>query len=126
MYTFDEKTVSDLHKDAYGFRPNSLFWEEWNTSKPAQKQVIWGELCDRLSVALEEQKAEEAAAIASFENNISTLIELGARDRDTAIRWFLDSLKLDSIDKQYGGSYVCHTLGLPYSMAAVFNPFLKA
>ncbi len=28
-YTFDDQTISDLHKDARGFRPFGAFVEDW-------------------------------------------------------------------------------------------------
>jgi hypothetical protein len=40
-YTFDEDTVSDLHKDAYGFRPGANFWSAWAAFNGDQKQVLW-------------------------------------------------------------------------------------
>ena len=29
MYTYDENTFSDLHKEVYGFRPNTDMWKDW-------------------------------------------------------------------------------------------------
>ena len=40
-YNFDERVVSDLHKDAYGFRPDQAFWGFWAASNPDQKQAQW-------------------------------------------------------------------------------------
>jgi hypothetical protein len=45
-YTFDENLVSDIHKDAYGFRPRDGFWSRWSNATIDQKQVIWDELLD--------------------------------------------------------------------------------
>ena len=42
MYTFDEQTLSDLHKDARGSRPRSdWFWDAWNQADNDGKQAIW-------------------------------------------------------------------------------------
>ena len=41
MYTFDENLISDLHKDAYGFRPDQSFWATFASFNPDQKQALW-------------------------------------------------------------------------------------
>ena len=40
-YTFDENLVSDLHKDAYGFRPSQSFWATFAASNGVQFGLIW-------------------------------------------------------------------------------------
>ena len=124
-YTFDEQIVSDLHKDAYGFRPREYFWAEWNNSTDAEKQVIWDRLCAALDAEIERERQEQEAAMAHFEAHVRHNMELGAPDRNTAIRWIIQSLDLDDMDMQYGGSRVCYDLSLPYSMASIFDPIMK-
>ena len=123
-YTFDESIVSDLHKDAFGFRPREYFWEEWNNSSDSSKQVIWDDLLDALQRANEWERAEQAAAVKQFEDRIKLLMNVGAPDRNTAIRWIVDSLELSETDKMYGGSCVCFELGLPYNMKETFDNIL--
>ena len=124
-YTFDGNIVSDLHKDAFGFRPNQYFWEEWNQSPDAAKQVIWDDLLVALDRAIEFEKQEQAANIAAFERGVEAALLLGATDRAAAIRWVVQGLELDEVDLQYGGSKVCYELGLPYDMQTVFDPICK-
>lgn len=50
-YTFDERSVSDLHKDAYGFRPGESFWTEWQASDMDGKQALWDLMIEDLRVA---------------------------------------------------------------------------
>lgn len=119
-YTYDENIVSDLHKDAYGFRPLEGFWRHWNESTMDQKQVIWDKLLRDLDREIEAEKKRHEMAIAEFEDLIRTNISCGAGDRETAIRWIVDSLDLSETDKMYGGEYVCYLLGLPYSMEKEF------
>ena len=58
MYSFDENTLSDLHKDAYGFRPhNDGFWTTWRDADDDGKQAIWDGLVDTM---VREQEAEKA------------------------------------------------------------------
>ena len=88
MYTFDENTLSDLHKDARGSRPRSdFFWDTWNQADNDGKQAIW----DGLVRELERHQAWEARiqdeCLAEFEAEIETCIDMGAGDRQTALRW---------------------------------------
>lgn len=48
MYTFDEDSVSDLHKEAFGFRPNACFWREWELLDDRGKQELWDQLLECL------------------------------------------------------------------------------
>ena len=124
VYTFDESIVSDLHKDAFGFRPREYFWAEWNNSSDASKQVIWDDLLVSLERANEWERAEQARAVKQFEDRIELLMNMGASSRETAIRWIIESMELSETDKCYGGSYICFELGLPYNMAETFNRFV--
>lgn len=40
--------VSDLHKDAYGFRPVQSFWTEWNLLDDAGKMEMWDYMVDMM------------------------------------------------------------------------------
>ena len=91
MHCFDENTLSDLHKDARGFRPRSEdFWNSWNTATDDGKQSIWDGLCDELDRAMTEEKEAEAAALVDFEKEVEAFIGYGAGNRETALRWMTD------------------------------------
>ena len=121
MYTFDDNIFSDLHKDAYGFRPRSHeYWDATND----RKEEIWNGLLKELDAAIEREKMVERLAIAKFETDLSD-IEVLVGDRETAIRWFVESLELDEIDLMYGGEKICYNLGLPYSRANIFDETCK-
>lgn len=124
-YTFDESIVSDLHKDAFGFRPRDYFWEEWNNSSDSSKQVIWDDLLDALQRANEWARRQETAAIADFNTMVQQNIDLGARDEYQARKWIVQSLKPTENDLLYGGSWVCFELGLPYSMRQMFDQICR-
>lgn len=40
-YTWDNLSVSDLYKDAYGVRPHDWFWEQWSSADDDRKQAMW-------------------------------------------------------------------------------------
>ncbi len=88
MYTFDEQTLSDLHKDARGFRPRSeSFWNVWKEASDAGKQSIWDGLIDELTTSMEEEKKCEERAVVTFLAELKIFIDAGAKDRETALRW---------------------------------------
>lgn len=120
-YTFDENIVSDLHKDAYGFRPSSYFWESWKGSNPDEKQRIWDGLLGDLEIEMERERNAQLQAVAEYEAMIQRNLDHGAQSREDAIRWIVQALSLDEMDLRYGGSRVCYELGLPFAMENEFD-----
>lgn len=89
QYDFCDDTFSDLHKDVYGFRPRGIIMENWNMMPDEQKQVRWDELCEELEA---NEKADRIALrnnIASHQNSVQNVIDVGAGDRATAISWMV-------------------------------------
>ena len=84
MYDFDDNIFSDLHKDAYGFRPRG---HEYYEADSARKQEIWVKVCEDLEVAQDEEARREQEAVAEFKAQITKVIEAGAGNRITALRW---------------------------------------
>ena len=108
-YTFDENTVSDLHKDAYGIRPGSAFWAQWIEACDDGKQAIWDRLLRSLDAAMEEEREREQRAIERFEALVRVNIDAGAEDRETALRWIMDASRANG-----DWEYLCFQYGLPY------------
>jgi hypothetical protein len=96
-FTFDENIVSDLHKDAYGFRPVGCFWTEWEGANDAGKQVIWDQLVRGVAESIEADNQAEADAIRAFDAEVALYIENGALNRETAIRWMSQGEKFYDI-----------------------------
>jgi hypothetical protein len=84
QYDFDDNIFSDLHKDAYGFRPRG---HEYYEALPARKQEIWVKVCEDLEAALAEEARMEEEALADFKAQITKVIEAGAGNRINALRW---------------------------------------
>ena len=87
MYTYSDQLISDLHKDALGFRPIEAFYEGWAQSDDDKKQAIWDGLCREMDRRQEEEARNEAYLLAKFKEEVQSYIELGAGDRQTALRW---------------------------------------
>lgn len=119
-YTYDEQIISDLHKDARGYRPREGFWAMWKEALPAGKQLIWDNLLTELEESMEADRVRDELAVAEFESVLEEIQKSMNVARDAAIRAYVDSLNIDEHCKGYGASYICFEAGLPYSMAQLF------
>ena len=109
-YTFDANIVSDLHKDAYGYRPREFFWAQWHGVGDQGKQEIWEELLADLSDSVAEEKRQQEAAIAATEKRILDIQDMVAgATREDAIR-YLD----DVYDTGGDINFLEYHLGVPY------------
>lgn len=116
-YTFDANIVSDLHKDARGFRPSQYWWDQWSLCTDDQKQTMWDALCVELEEEMDREKLEQARALAKLLDRILETMKLGADDQKTAIKWIMEAEEFSDYDMQYGPSYFCYHFGLNYSVA---------
>lgn len=115
MYTYNDNIVSDLHKDARGFRPSEYFWEEWTQAPADVKQIIWDDLCDELAENSAREQREQERALKGFWGDIRQNRSLGAKDDLTAIRWILEAEDFSEYDLAYGADYVAWHFGLAYN-----------
>lgn len=110
VYTFDDDTFSDLHKDAYGFRPGSQYYGWLRTATDDEKQAEW----DRLIAVMERSIARDAEltreAIARFEKSVTMTVALGALERTTAVQWLIQAEGNINGDL----SYFEYLQGIPY------------
>jgi len=111
-YTYSDELYSDLHKDAYGFRPGAGGLALWASGTPEQKQAKWDSMLETLqSNAADEVEAENRAAVC-FEQRVADTIAAGARDRITAIRWLFEAEDDDYVFSD--PDYFCFKNGLRY------------
>lgn len=120
-YTFDEQIVSDLHKDARGFRPNVAWMHAWQTSTDDEKQGIWDSLCEELSESMDQERQAQARAALALTERLEQMYELGAKSEVQALQWIMEAEEFDDYDLQYGPSYFCYHFGLSYSAANDFR-----
>jgi hypothetical protein len=120
-YTFDETIVSDLHKDARGYRPSHHWTELWNYADNDQKQVMWDSLCKELSAELDRERQAQARAALALTERLEKMYELGAKSEVQALQWIMEAEEFDFNDLQYGPSYFCYHFGLNYSAANDFR-----
>ena len=110
QYTFDEDIVSDLHKEAYGFRPREGFWAEWDAANNDEKQRIWDSLIATAESEAERERQDQLDAEAAFERHVERTIRLVAGStREDAIRYMHDSFNTNGSTE-----YLEYLLGVRY------------
>jgi hypothetical protein len=127
--SFDENLFSDLHKDAFGFRPRG---HEFYEATDARKQAIWDETCEALDFELVRECRFALDSQREWEAKLAKFIELGAADEATAIRWDMEAnniraddphLSINEIVERSG--YYCYLSGIDYMheyrVAAAFS-----
>ena len=87
VYTFDENTISDLHKDARGCRPGEYWWNQWNASTDEEKQATWDSLIEEFEYSELQERRIADECVKDFKYDINQHVALGAGDRETALRW---------------------------------------
>lgn len=112
--------IYEGHKDAFGVkgRHYGLFTGEgyevaadWSTEDlKAEADRMEGWVIE----SIDEDKRREDAAVASFESTVATAIEIGAGDRETAIRWVKDAWREDGYSEWYGDEHLEYNLGVPF------------
>lgn len=120
-YTFDENIISDLHKDAFGFRPTEAWWRSWNFQDDNGKQSVWDYLIYEMNRSMEEERKAEARAAFALTQRLEQMYQLGATSEVQALKWIMEAEKFDDYDIQYGPSYFCYHFGLNYSAANDFR-----
>jgi len=96
----------DMYKDAYGVRPRGVDTSTWTLADFDAEFQLLGEIIKQEDIA---RKAAETEAIEKFEQHIINTICMGARDRETALRWIMDASNANG-----DWEYLCYDLGLPY------------
>jgi hypothetical protein len=113
-YTYDEMSLSDLHKDAYGFRPSAEFFKVWDYMSSQEKQEYWDSLLETVEQGIEQDRRMSALSVTKFKEALSKVMEV-AGSEETALRWltaeedFRYSLDIehwlymnDILDTEYG------------------------
>lgn len=90
MYTFDENLISDLHKDAYGFRPSESFWSTFAAFNPDQKQALWDSMIADLNSSIEEDRKLQEEAVVKFEDRVDNLMH-DSTTRKSVVKWLMDA-----------------------------------
>jgi hypothetical protein len=113
VYTYDDATVSDLHKDAYGTRPGATFMRVWKGLSPDDKQGLWEAMCIELDRELEREREGHDRAWNSW---IDRMFELAAAQEISVGDAIRQHVKAADVGGDYG--YYCFREGLSYDREA--------
>ena len=113
MFTYSDDIISDLHKDARGFRPGEYFWEEWTQSPDNVKKKIWDDLCCEMEQSMAEQKAAEADALVEFRKTVAAQMALCNVTWTKAVDYLADAEDCD-IEYDQDFDYFLWNQGIGY------------
>jgi hypothetical protein len=103
MATFE--LISDLHKDARGFRPSAEWMRVFNGKSDVEKEATWEALCNELAENEAENELREIAAVDAYNARINGMVADYGISRETAMRWDLDAFEVDiSYISEYPGA----------------------
>lgn len=101
QYTYDEQIVSDLHKEAYGFRPDGDFWTRWDVMTDDQRQRLWDDLLDTADREAEREREMQIEAEHDVEDRIRFMMStIVGCTREDAIRYLHDVYDTNG-DREY-------------------------
>jgi len=85
--------ISDLHKDARGFRPTEDWMIMFENQSEEMQQEIFDDLVEELEEANEEEARLEALALEQFNQLLAKCMSYGAQSREDALRWMIQDTK---------------------------------
>jgi hypothetical protein len=85
MTEMDASILSDMHKDAYGFRPGVEFWNRVDLMTDSELQDLRRELQEAVDFELAQDAIRELRAQKSLEEDISGLQTALNTDRTTVL-----------------------------------------
>ena len=91
MSNFDASIMSDLHKDAYGFRPSKDAWDAWEMMTAEEVQDDIDYMIALVERSIKEENEQQSIAVEEFEAQISSMCLQHNINRDTAIRWDMEA-----------------------------------
>ena len=113
MFTYSDDIISDLHKDAYGFRPSQRFFDDWASYTPAEKQECWDLLVDAMKASQAQEEAAEAANLAEFRKQVAATMKFCDCNWKKAVEFLCDA-EGEDVDCEQGFDYFLWTQGIGF------------
>lgn len=99
----------DMYKDVHNIRPRWYNYQEM-TVEDLKKELDL--LHKQMDVVLQERKEEEEQAIQIFKNILASYVDAGAKDKETALRWFLNE---ETLEHEQDIDHLLYNLGLLFT-----------
>jgi len=94
-YTFSNEIISDLHKDARGYRPSQGFYEMWNESSDDTKQEVWDMLIEEMQIRDQEEMELQRKALVELRASLRSVMKLMKCDWKVALRVLANAEDID-------------------------------
>jgi len=125
MFTYSDDIISDLHKDAYGFRPSQRFFDDWAEYTPVEKQECWDMLCDEMERSMKQQAESEAAALVEFRKAVAATMKFcDVKEWNLALDYLADEADI-SIENEQDFDFFLWKQGLGYEDRAKIRRLYK-
>jgi len=99
-FTFANELISDLHKDAYGFRPSQRFFDDWKSYSDEEKQEVWDALIHTMEYNQKEEARHEADNLNKFRETVRKVMNTCGVAWNDAIDYLWDA-EDDTTDFDY-------------------------
>ena len=123
-YTFADELISDLHKDAYGFRPSQRFFDDWAEYTPAEKQETWDSLIATMEYNQKEEERIEAANLVEFRKQVAATMKFCDCNWKKAVEFLADA-EGDDINCDQDFDYFLWKQGIGYNDRAKIRNLFK-
>ena len=80
--------ISDVHKDAYGFRPRGKYGDDWTVEELKEEL---DRLVDYANEVYEQEQIAAEKAADAFDEQILAVQASGAGNREQAIKWLVEA-----------------------------------
>ena len=105
---------SDLHKSAYGSR----FCPDWETVEDARDS--YDRLSKEADEIFEQERVMEAEAFEAWKAHLRGLVQMGAKDIPTALKW-----DMEAEDSDQDPGYYCFKNRISYSKEPLIERLLR-
>ena len=87
--------ISDLHKDARGFRPTTSWFAFFDALSYEDKVKTYDGLVAEMEASIKREKEEAATALAEFEDRLNKMVADYGITFSRALRWDMDANNVD-------------------------------
>jgi hypothetical protein len=123
-YTYEDNIISDLHKNAYGFRPSQRFFDDWAEYTPTEKQEVWDSLVSTMEYNQKEEARIEAANLVAFRKHVAATMKFCDCNWKKAVEFLADA-EGEDIDNDQAFDYFLWCQGIGFEDRANIRNLYK-
>lgn len=108
--------ISDVHKDAYGFRPRGSY----DNYSVVELKAELDRLCEIAEEEYKRQQELEAEAYKALHKHLADLVSIGAKDFKQALAWDIQAEECEH-DGFVDFGFYCYKKGIAYNKQKVLE-----